>query len=351
MLKKIVTTLIAIAVVIAVFIKLASNKEEIDNAASYKESKENVPVEVMSAELSSYLVSFKHSGTLKPIKDVQYGTEGQGKLIEVLVEEGELVKQGQLLARINDELLRTRLIGEQAQLENASIDLERQRKLMTDSATTDAMLRKVELAHAMALTAVTSTQTQLKLTNILAPIDGIITQKNYEIGSIVAPGVVLGTITDISQLKLEVLVPENQINLIKEGTFVEVSSEVFPNQTLKGMVSLIAVKGDQNHNFKVVILVPNNDIELPLRAGMFATVQLASSQQKTDIQIPRSAVVTNDGISKVFVAINGKAVSKIIQINGVVQNKVMIKSGIEIGDHVIFKGVENIKDGVSIKIK
>jgi RND family efflux transporter MFP subunit len=334
-----------------VFVKLASNKKEINAAAAYKETKENIAVQVITAQRSTYNAALQYTGTFKPFKETNFGAESQGRLTDVYIQEGQLVKAGQLLAKISDELLSVKLTAEQAQLDKAKVDFERQKKLSKDNATTDAMLKQMELGYALAQTAVTSTQKQIAMTRILAPISGVITMKTFEKGSIVSPGVPLGTITDVSPLKLEVLIPEAQINTIKKGDKIMVETDVYPNQKFTGTVNLIAVKGDQNHNFRVEILVPNNNANKSLRAGMFATIQANSSQQVTNFLIPRTAVVNQNGETKVFVAQNGKAVAKTIQTAGFVGDTMAISSGIEEGDQVIFTGVNNLKDDITIKIK
>ncbi|NJO00420.1 MAG: efflux RND transporter periplasmic adaptor subunit [Bacteroidia bacterium] len=351
MIKKIIFTVSALALLVFVFVKLASNKKEINAAAAYKETKENIAVEVITAQRSTYYAALQYTGTFKPFKETNFGAESQGKLTEVYIEEGDYVKSGQLLAKINDELLSVKLAAEQAQLEKAKVDLERQKNLSKDNATTDAMLKQMELGYALAQTAVASTQKQIAMTRITAPISGLITMETIEKGSIVAPGVPLGTITDVSQLKLEVLIPENQIKTIKKGSRITVMSDVYPDQIFTGTINLIAVKGDQNHNFKVEILVANSNSNFPLKAGMFASIQANSSEQVTNFLIPRSAVVNQNGETKVFVAQNGKAVARTIQTNGLIDDNMQVISGIEEGEQVIITGVNNLKDGITIKIK
>lgn len=351
MIKKIIFTVIALAFLVFVFVKLASNKKEINAAASYKETKENIAVQVITAQRSTYNADLQYTGTFKPFKETNFGAESQGRLTEVYIQEGDYVKAGQLIAKINDELLTVKLAAEQAQLEKAKVDLERQKNLSKDNATTDAMLKQMELGYALAQTAVSSTQKQIAMTRILAPISGVITMKTFEKGSIVSPGVPLGTITDVSQLKLEVLIPENQINTIKKGNKIMVETDVYPDQKFTGAVNLIAVKGDQNHNFKVEVLVANKNANKPLKAGMFATIQANSSQQVTNFLIPRTAVVNQNGETKVFITQNGIAVAKTVQTAGFVGDNMAISSGIDEGEQVIITGVNNLKDGITIKIK
>lgn len=349
MIKKIIFTVIALALLVFVFVKLASNKKEINAAASYKETKENIAVQVITAQRSTYNADLQYTGTFKPFKETNFGAESQGRLTEVYIQEGDFVKAGQLIAKINDELLTVKLAAEQAQLEKAKVDLERQKNLSKDNATTDAMLKQMELGYALAQTAVSSTQKQIAMTRILAPISGVITMKTFEKGSIVSPGVPLGTITDVSQLKLEVLIPENQINTIKKGSRITVMSDVYPDQKFTGTVNLIAVKGDQNHNFKVEILVANSNTQL--KAGMFANIQASSSQEVTNFIIPRTAVVNQNGETKVFITQNGIAVAKTVQTAGFVGDNMAISSGIDEGEQVIITGVNNLKNGITIKIK
>ena len=350
MIKKIIFSVIAIALLIATFVVLSSNKKEIESAASYLETRENIPVEVITAQKKTYAGQLSFTGTFNPVREVSFGAETQGKVKRVYVEEGDYVKAGQLIANIDNELLQVKLQGEEAQLKKAEEDLRRYENLMKDSATSEVQLKQARLNHTLAKTAVKNTREQISKTSIAAPMSGYLTAKNFEEGAIVSPGSPIGTITNIDRLKFSASVPEEQMMQMKVGQNVKVKADIYPDTTFEGLISQIAVKGDGSHNFKIEAVVENNE-EYPLRAGMYGNLMTDTESQVTNFLIPRSALINESGQSTVFLAKNDKAVLTEVTKGNLRGDQVAITSGLEEGNRVVVRGAENLTDGITLQIK
>ncbi len=350
MLKKIIFSIVAIVLLIWAFTKLSSNKKAIDDAASYLEVNENIPVQTIKVTRSTYSDQLGFTGTFKAIREVNFGAEMQGKINEIFAEEGEFLPTGKLIAKIDTDLLEVKLRGEEAQLTKATDDLERYKNLMKDSATSDIQLKQIRLNHTMAQIAVSNSKKQIEKSLIKAPIKGYLTVRNFDKGSIVAPGSPIGTITDISAMKFIAMIPEHQIVLIKEGATVKVFADIYPDSPFEGEISNISVRGDQNHNFKVEVMVQNNNGGLPLKAGMYGRLVVESKNEVTNFLVPRSAFLNETGTAKVFLVKNGIAKLTEVRRGNFKEDQVSVISGLNENDEVIVTGVENLTDGVTVNI-
>jgi RND family efflux transporter MFP subunit len=361
--KKILFVLGGIGIATLIAFTLVKNKSEIDEAAKFREKIANVPVQVYPVKLENVNNEYAYIGTFEPNREVTFGAETQGKVVALTVEEGQMVAQGQIIGKIDDEMLKIRLATEQvgletqqANLQKLSRDLERYENLNKAEATSDINLQNARLGQKQANLSLKSAESQLKSTqksiaqtNIVAPISGTLTEKKIELGSVLAPGTPVGTITDISSLKFRILVPEKELIKFKKGQAVKVIADIYPQTQFEGLVSLISVKGDVAHNYKVEILV-NNSSENPLRAGMYGKLIGKSSNTIGKILVPRAAVVGSVKNPQVFIAQNGKAILKNIVLGNTYGDKLAIDSGLNEGELVIITGQLNLENGTTIKV-
>jgi RND family efflux transporter MFP subunit len=355
---------IIIAVLLAVILlggatfKLYSNKQTINKEAAFKERIADVPVSVEAVIHRSELSENDENtfvGTFQPFEEVDITAEAQGKLVAVYVQEGNSVKAGQPLAKIDDELLKIKSQAEEAAFNKAKLDLERFENLNKENATTDVNIQNVRMGYKAAEAQYKATQEQIKRTSINAPIGGVLTRKTFDKGEVVAPGPPLGTITDISRLKLVVMMPENRINTLRTGQKIGVTADIQPANIINGAVSLIAAKSDMAHNYKIEVLVPNNG-NPPLKAGMYGRFSLrdnaATSVNPQSLIIPRHALVGSIKDASVFVEQNGKAVLRSVRLGSAVGgNFIEVASGIQHGERVITSGLLNLENGMTVSVQ
>jgi RND family efflux transporter MFP subunit len=361
--KKIIFIVGGLVIASLIAFTLVKNKSEIDEAATYREKIANVPVQIYTTQSEPVVGEYAYIGTFEPNREVTFGAETQGKVVALSVEEGQTVIQGQIIGKIDDEMLKIRLATEQvgvetqqANLQKLSRDLERYENLNKAEATSDINLQNARLGQKQANLSLKSAESQVKSTqksiaqtNIVAPISGTLTEKRIELGSVLAPGTPVGTITDISRLKFRVLVPEKELQKFKLGQVVKIVADVYPQIEFEGIVNLVSVKGDVAHNYKVEVLV-NNSLENPLRAGMYGKLNGKSNGSSNKILVPRAAVVGSVKSPQVFIAQNGKAVLKNVVLGNTYGDKLVIESGLNVGENVIITGQLNLENGTTIKI-
>jgi RND family efflux transporter MFP subunit len=184
--------------------------------------------------------------------------------------------------------------------------------------------------------------------NVLkAPFSGVITKKLVDLGSVVGMGTPVFEITDISQLKLTVSVPERDIQNFVLNQQVSVDVDVLPGKSFSGKVSLIGIQADKMHNFKVQVLVANANKEL--RSGMFATTRLVSSNSVTVLSVPRKALVGSTKNPAVYIIKDGKAALTYFTAGTSDGDFIEVINGLTKDDRIILKGQVNLTAGSPVK--
>lgn len=272
--------------------------------------------------------------------------ERGGKISKSFVEMGDYVTKGKPIAHIdNDELLLS-LEDAQTQYNDALKDFQRYKELAGSEAVSQNVFDKAELALKGTKNGLDIIKKQLTYMDISAPMNGFITYKNFEQGAVISPAMPIATITDISSVKLLILVPENAIARFKLKQQIEITCGAYSGKSYSGYVEYIAIKGDEAKNFVVKIKVINNQEE-PIRAGMFGKANLNISLDNA-LLINREAVVGSTRQPQVYAAENGKATLKNVSLGNVYDNKIEILSGLEPGNTIITSGIINLYNGARV---
>ena len=190
-------------------------------------------------------------------------------------------------------------------------------------------------------------QKQLRSTQVLAPFSGVVTKKISDLGSMVMPGTPIVELTDISQLKLNISVPERDVFKLKKGQDVAVDIDA-QGQRVSGTIYSISVQADALHNFKVQVLVKNNT-SAPIFSGMYGTVILDNSQKLSALSVPRKALIGSTKKPQIYVVRNGKAYLTAFSPGTSDGNYIEVVSGLSKNDEIVVKGQVNLEDKMNIK--
>jgi RND family efflux transporter MFP subunit len=346
--KTIILIALAVALLALTILKLKSNKEKAAEKIYIHDSEATILVETVKPELHTFESAFNYLGSFEPNRQNVIGSDASGKLIRLDVKEGDRVSQGQVIAKIDDELLQIQLQNMEVTIEGQRNDDQRNEVLSKEKAIPEVQIEKTKLGLKSAELQKKQLLKQLKNTNVLVPFSGIITKKMVDLGSVIGPGTPLVEITDISSLKLTISVPERDILKFKNGQAVEVNADVYGNRYFKGQVTYMAVQADKSHNFKVQVTVPNTNNEL--MAGMYGTASLTNATRVTALSIPRKALVGSAKNPQVYIVKNGKA--KLTTLNAGTSDGEYLEvvSGISTQDQIVIKGQVNIQDNTNVKI-
>ncbi len=350
--KGIIYGLVAVLALSAIIWKLNSNKKENTGQTEIvkQSSVMDVPVQTQVVSISAFDQSVKANGNFAPKQDLSYKSETSGRIVKLMVKEGSQVSVGQIMAKVDDELLNADLQRSQASLDQARADVTRYETALKTGGVTQKQYDDAKITLQQVTAAYNSSRRRVQDTYIKAPISGIINKRYVEVGSYLSVGNPIFDIVDVSHLKLTVNVPEGQVVLLKVGQSVNVTSNVYPEVNYGGTITFIAAKGDNSLNYPVEIEV-SNIAGKPLKAGMYGTANFELPKQAPMMLVPRNAFVGGVNSNQVFVAENGVAKLRNIVAGRIFGDKVEVREGLKEGDVLIVSGQINLTDGSKVTVQ
>jgi HlyD family secretion protein len=249
------------------------------------------------------------TGTLNAVRTVQVGTQVSGQVSQIYADFNQKVKKGELLARIDPTLAQQAVEDAQAQLEKAQAQLKlaqdqdtREKSLFDARVITADEYETYASNYAVLKSTVKSAQIaldkakqNLSYTNIYAPIDGVIVERNVDVGQTVAASLSAPQLfliaNDLSEMQILASVDESDIGLIKQGQPVQFTVQSYPNQPFTGTVQQVRLQStttDNVVNYTVVIGVSNPTGKL--LPGMTATVQFTTGTADNALTVPNAAL-------------------------------------------------------------
>lgn len=285
-----------------------------------------------------------YSSTIQPFATNNIQPQQGGRIRKVLVEVGDYVQKGQLLA----EMDRTQLDQLELQVKNDAIEQERIQKLHTEGGISQSDYEAAELGYALRR----SNLENVKENTILrSPLTGYVSARNFDKGDMFTMAKPIFTIQQVVPVKLLVGVSEADYSKVKKGDKVSLTVDALPGRTFSGKVErLYPTINEATHTVSVEVTVPNTD--KALRPGMYARVNINFGTQK-HIVIPDQCIVKQQGSGQrfVFVLNDDNTVSYVPVELGVHKGTDQeIISGLSEGQKVVVKGQSALKDGSKVQV-
>jgi len=351
-LKIIRNVVIGVGVVAVVAWKLAANKAEKDMKTELANPVVTVfPVTVLSAASQNISGNFIVSGTFEPFRELSFVSETQGRVVSLLVDNGDVVSQGQLIAKLDDEQVKYDLSLAEAAYKKAEDDLDRFKNMSQKEAVTKQQLADITLAYNNAKNKLSTLQRMARNTSVVAPISGTINNLKLEVGSYLAPGSMIAEIVDISRLKMTVKLSDAEILKVKKGNKVNVKADLFTDAPFSAIVNALSVKADGAKKYDVELLIENSD-KNAIKAGMTGSASFESGEAKKAILLPKNALLGGVKNPSVYV-VNPKDKSAHLTpvVLGLsVEDKVEIVRGVKDNDLVVISGQLNLSEGNKVEI-
>lgn len=348
--KKILPYIITICLIAIVILMLLRNKKEIDAQITYAEQKVDAyPVKVEEVKLGTLDTKLEVAGILIPVQELMLMAETQGRVIKINKKEGDWVSKGDIIARVNDELMQAELMVTEANYKKAQKDLERAKTLNDGGAITQQQLEGLQLNEKAAQAKYIVSKKRVSDTAIKAPISGYINKLFLKEGGMIGAGVPACELVNIRSLKMSVKADEVDVIKISKGQAVDVEAESLNGEILLGEVISIGTKADYALQYGIELLISENPGER-LKAGMVATAIFNFPDQEQGPIIPRKALVGSAKDPKVYVVIGTKAVLRKIIIADSNEGSLKISGGLSEGDRLISAGQFNLRDQMEVKI-
>jgi RND family efflux transporter MFP subunit len=318
------------------------------------------------------------SGYVVARRKAAVASKGTGTLVYLAVEEGDRVKKGQVIARLDDsdvmaslQRARENLRVAEADLYDAKTNAERMRTLLKQGMIaqaeydiSEARYKRVVATIDAAKFAVREAQVAVDNTRIVAPFDGTVLKKNADVGEIVAPlagaassKAAVVTIADMSSLEVDADVSEANITRVASQQNCEIALDAYPQQRYPGYVTNIVPTADRaKATVMVKIKFKQYDQRvLPEMGAKITFLAPGSSSDRTNIKpvltVPATAVATLDGRQVVFQIKDERAVEIPVTTGKKLASLIEITSGLKEGDKVISKADDQIKAGAKVFVK
>jgi RND family efflux transporter MFP subunit len=321
------------------------------------------PVSVMPIQrqnLNSYLVL---NGIVDPERKVEIYSHLSAYVKKIAKEEGDYVKENDVLAQLDDKEIMISYNQAKIQLDQAKLNLEEaennyirsqelvKRSLVSeqDFQATEAQFKQTQLEYQNRMENFNKLKLQLDWTKIRALSEGYITERLIEAGDRVNANTQVYTIEDFNPLLIRVFVPTSDAINLALGMSAEVTTDILKGLEFEGKVKLINPRIDvETGTVKVTVEIFDNSLRL--QPGMFVKVQIAIGMKENVLIIPRKAILYKQNKSYVFV-LNRRQVSQREVLLGLLEeDHVEVTEGLNEGEVIVIVGVEGLKDGQRVDV-
>jgi len=308
-----------------------------------------IPVEVGTVEIGNISAVFSGTANLEAEEEAIVVAKVSGVLKKLYMEEGMHVKEGQILARLDDEQRVFRLNQARADLKKSENEYNRNQKLFEKNLISADEFDKVKYEFEAKKAAYDIAELELNYSAIRAPISGIVSERYVKVGNMINTNDATFKITDFDPLNAVLFVPERQLPKLEKGQQVEINVDAIPNNKFSGKIKRISPIVDPNTGtFKVTIDV--GDPDRKLKPGMFGRVNIIYDTRSHTLLVPKEAVLTEDKETAVFVVRDTLAYRQVVQCGYTNATHLEILDGLEQGDTVVTIGQSSLKDSSKIQI-
>src|SRR5690606_34784503 len=268
----------------------------------------SVPVEAVAVSRRSISASYSGTATLEPESEAEVAAKVSGVLLKLMVEEGDQVKAGQVLARLDDENPRLNVAKARATLKKLENDFRRssemfERKLLSVEQN-DKIRYDLETQRATFELA----QLELSYTNITAPISGVISRRMVKVGNYIQVNQALFRIDNFEPLLAVLNVPERELRTLRADQKVAMQVDSIPGESFEGRIQRISPVVDAATG-TLRVTCESRDESGPLQSGLFGRLEIVYANHVAVPPIPRAALVEEDGETAVFVVDAGSSLS------------------------------------------
>jgi len=342
------------------------------------EEETTIPVYISTVEMGSIDRSIRYIGTLAGEREVRILSKIPDKVVELKADEGDFVEEGEILAIIDNKVLKEAVDQAEAAIRiaranfnNIQREYERSKRLYDQEAISSQQFDQVETQFENAQASLEQAQASLIQAKenyndsyIKAPFDGILSERFLEIGDMAAGGVPVFNIIQTDNVKVSINVVDREYNYIHEGQHVRLRVRSHPDMVFNGVVTKKRPAFDPITRLaKIEIMFPNEDGSL--HPGMFGEVELVIDSKDNIPLVPAQALLYRIELDEslgrlideqlvrqayVYVIENDRAARRDVQIGYETQDFVEITSGIEPGEQIVVRGQNNLTDGSRVNV-
>lgn len=305
-------------------------------------------VDVALVEQSKLARRVEAVGTTLARQSIDIQAAAAGRVVAIDFVPGRFIEAGSTLVRLDDAAEQADVAEAKADLRAARIAFDRARQLGSSNTIAQASVDEQEAAFDAAQARLQRAEKQLRDRTIKASFSGRTGLMQVNVGARVDQSTVITTLDDLAEIEIDFSVPEVFFGAIRAGQQVKATSAAFGDRVFKGLIDTVDSRIDRvSRAFKVRARIPNPDLALP--AGMFVAVDL-TLQEREALTVPEEAVLAAGGDNIVFVVTDKKAERRPVALGQRDFGVVEIVDGLEVGEQVVIKGLQRVRDGGAVTI-
>jgi len=325
--------------------KIEKLEAELGQKKTSADFKDVTVVELAETHFRNYV---EVQGRVDAEDNVEIMPESPGTVTGIFVKVGQHVGKGQILAQLDDKVLRQSVAQMQTQLDLATTVFNRQKNLWDQKIGTEVQFLTAKSQKEGLEKQLAGLKSQAVMNKIKSPVSGTVDAMDLKLGASVAPGSPTGIrVVNASRLKVKALVSENYGGKVNQGDEVKVSLPDIPDN-LEAKISFAAKVIDPvSRGFNVEVKLPSNK---NYRPNMVAILKIVDYKNDKALVVPVNAIQKSETSEYVFIAVNGKAKKVDIKTGKVSDGKAEVLSGLKAGDKVVTTGFQDLNDGESVKL-
>ncbi len=308
-----------------------------------------IPVEVGRPTRGDIFAVYSATAALEADGEAEVVAKVGGEIVELLAEEGDIVKSGQILARLDGDRLRLETQQAKANLSKLEQEHKRNTDLRERGLISADAFENIRYEMDSLRAAYNMARLELSYTEIKAPIDGVIADRYVKLGNTITADEPVFHVSDMDPLLGYLHVPEREFRKLSPGQQVRISVDAMPDKSFSGVVARISpTVSPETGTFKVTVEVADSDGHL--KPGMFGRFNIIFDKREQAILVRRSAIIVGDLDTVVYVIEDGVAHRRPITTGYTSDENIEIVEGLTGDEEIVVVGQSGLKDGTKISI-
>jgi len=330
-----------------------SEAEHVAQAPAAEEQKrpEGIVVTVTPAAARSVERTVSVVGTLGANEQADLASETEGQVMAVRSDLGDRVTRGQVLLDVRIDVVEAQLQEAEASLENAVADEARAAPLRAQGIIAQQEYEKIRTGLRVAQARRDRLRIELERAHVRAPFDGSVSARLTNLGDYVRPGTVVFRLVQDGPLKFRGEVPERDVPALKPGQAMRITVDPYPGEAFAGTVTRVGAASDPAaRSLAFEAAVPNHDRRL--LPGFFGHGEVVVRHEERAVAVPRAAVTTFAGVTKVFVVEEGVARERAVTLGvDLGDGWIEVTEGVARGLQVVTSGLSRLADGTPVTVR
>lgn len=306
-----------------------------------------VPVEVASPFRADIYATYNATATIASDADAPVVARIPGEIVQLLVEEGDVVTEGQVLARLDGERLRLEMLAAKANLEQAKTEYARNVDLHSRGLISASMFDNLQYDLEALEATYDLTRLNYDYAKIRAPISGVVASRDVKPGQHLSVNDVAFRITDTSELIAYLQIPQAELPKFAAGHSASIEVASMPGVDHPATIARISPTIDtRNGTFRATAVIDNAAGDLA--PGMFGRFTIAYEQHENALVIPAAAVLDEDDVATVYVVNNDEVVLRKIETGIEADGKIEVLGGLDESDVIVVVGHSGLRSGSKV---